>query len=399
MPEHAILTLNAGSSSLKFAIFAGRRAPRRLWSGAIEKIGLPDARFRLSDARGTRVLDQGGRIATHVEALERLMNAIDRDVDGPPLGAVGHRIVHGGPECDCPKRVTPAILDRLKRLTPLAPMHLPANIAGIEAVAAARPDLAQVACFDTSFHHDLPRIARLSGLPRALQDAGYRRYGFHGLSYEFILRALSADGIDVARERIVVAHLGNGASMCAIRNGQSVETTMGFSTIAGLPMGTRSGDVDPGLLLYLMIENGMTPQDLTRLFYTESGLLGLSGISRNMHELLENDAAAAAEAVDYFCHHARRHLAGLTASLGGLDRLVFTGGIGANSWQVRAAICQGLGYLGVTLDQGSNARGAKVISVSRGSVVVEARQTDEEAMIAGHVCTMLSRAKAEASGV
>ena len=398
MPEHAIMTLNAGSSSLKFAIFVGRRAPRRLWSGAIEKIGLPDARFRLSDARGTRVLDQGGRIDTHVEALERLMTAIERDVDGPPLGAVGHRVVHGGPECDCPKRVTPAILDRLKRLTPLAPMHLPANIAGIEAVAAARPDLAQIACFDTSFHHDLPRIARLSGLPRAMQDAGFRRYGFHGLSYEFILRALSADGIDVARERLVVAHLGNGASMCAIRNGQSVETTMGFSTIAGLPMGTRSGDVDPGLLLHLMIENGMTPQDLSQLLYTESGLLGLSGISRNMQELVETDAAAAAEAVDYFCHHARRHLAGLTASLGGLDRLVFTGGIGANSWRVRAAICEGLGYLGITLDHGANARGATMISASGGRVVVEARQTDEEAMIAGHVCAMLSRSKTAASG-
>lgn len=399
MPEHAIMTLNAGTSSLKFAIFVGRRAPRRLWSGAIEKIGLADARFRLSNARGTRVLDQSGRIGSHVAALARLMTAIERDLDGPPLGAVGHRVVHGGPECDCPKLVTPAILDRLKRLTPLAPMHLPANIAGIEAVATARPELPQVACFDTSFHHDLPRIARLSGLPRALQDAGYRRYGFHGLSYEFILRALRADGVDVARERIVVAHLGNGASMCAIRNGQSVETTMGFSTIAGLPMGTRSGDIDPGLLLHLMIEDGMTPQNLSRMLYTESGLLGLSRISRNMQELLESETAEAAEAVDYFCHHARRHLAGLTASLGGLDRLVFTGGIGTNSWKVRAAICEGLEYLGISLDRGANARGAKMISAPSGRVVVEARQTDEEAMIAGHVCAMLSRSRTEKSGV
>ena len=399
MRERSILTLNAGSSSLKFAIFAGSRAPRRLWSGAIDRIGLPGARFHLSDARGTRVLDQSGKIGTHVEALERLLVAIERQVDGPPLGGVGHRVVHGGPECDCPKRVTSANLDRLKRLTALAPMHLPANIAGIEAVSAARPDLPQVVCFDTSFHHDLPRIARLSGLPRALQEAGYRRYGFHGLSYEYILRALRADGVDVDRERTIVAHLGNGASMCAIRNGRSVETTMGFSTIAGLPMGTRSGDVDPGLLLHLMIEDGMTPQDVSRILYTESGLLGLSGISRNMQELLASDAAGAAEAVDYFCHHTRRHLAGLTASLGGLDRLVFTGGIGANSWQVRSAICEGLEYLGISLDRGANARGATVISASGGRVVVEARQTDEEAMIAGHVCAMLSRSRTEKSGV
>lgn len=394
MPERAILTLNAGSSSLKFAIFAGSGAPRRLWSGEIERIGLPAARFRLSDARGTRVVDETGVIDTHTAALERLLTAIERDVDGPPLGGVGHRVVHGGPDCDCPKRVTPALVARLKRLTPLAPKHLPANIAGIEAVRAARPDLSQVACFDTSFHHDLPRIARLSGLPRALQDAGYRRYGFHGLSYACILRMLRDEGVDVDRERIIVAHLGNGASMCAIRGGRSVETTMGFSTLAGLPMGTRSGDVDPGLLLHLMTEDGMTPQALARMLYDDSGLLGLSGISRNMQDLLHSDRPEAAEAVAYFCHHARRHLAGLTAVLGGLDRLVFTGGIGANAWRVRAAICEGLDYLGVRLDRGANVRGDRVVSARDARVVVEARQTDEELEIARHVCAMQSPARA-----
>jgi len=390
MSEGAILTLNAGSSSLKFAIFANGGKSRRLWSGAIEEIGLPGAHFRLSDARQTVVGDEMGRIDTHEVALDRLFAAIERQSDHLGLAAVGHRVAHGGPECDCPKPVTPALLAQLHRLVPLAPLHLPANIAGIEAVCAARPDLLQVACFDTSFHHGMPRLARLSGLPRAMQDAGLRRYGYHGLSYEYILGALRGDGVDVAREKIIVAHLGNGASMCAIRGGQSIETTMGFSTLAGLPMGTRSGDVDPGLLLHLLTERQMTAEELSRLLYAESGLLGLSGVSRDMKDLLARPEAEAAEAVAYFCYHARRHLAGLTAAMGGLDRLVFTGGIGANAPQVRAAICEGLGYLGITLERGANARGARVISVPRAPVTVEARQTDEEAMIAGHVRDMLA---------
>lgn len=389
MSDGAILTLNAGSSSLKFAIFANRQTPRRIWSGAIEKIGLPETRFRLSDAHETVVIDESGSIGDHDAALKRLLAALERHAGVVKLTAVGHRMVHGGPECDCPRRVTPALLARLKRLVVLAPLHLPANIAGIEAVRAARPDLMQVACFDTSFHHDLPRIARLSGLPRALQDEGLRRYGFHGMSYEYIVKALRDEGVDVDGERIVVAHLGNGASMCAIRGGKSVETTMGFSTIAGLPMGTRSGDVDPGLLLHLLTEKGMTPDALSHLLYAECGLLGLSGISRNMKELLECPEEAATEAVAYFCHHARRHLAGLTAAMGGIDRLVFTGGIGANAPQVRAGICDGLGYLGIALDREANLRSAQTISVAGARVTVEARQTDEEAMIAGHTRDMM----------
>ncbi len=246
---------------------------------------------------------------------------VERKAGAVKLTAVGHRIVHGGPDCDCPKRVTPALLARLKRLVVLAPLHLPANIAGIEAVRAARPDLRQVACFDTSFHHGLPRIARLSGLPRALQDEGLRRYGFHGLSYEYIVKLLRDEGVDVDHERIVAAHLGNGASMCAIKEGRSVETTMGFSTIAGPPMGTRSGDIDPGLLLHLLTERGMTPEALSHLLYAESGLLGLLGIWPQHEGIAGVLDAAATEAVEYFCHHGRRHLAGLTAAMGGIDRL------------------------------------------------------------------------------
>jgi len=252
-------------------------------------------------------------------------------------------------------------------------------------VRIARPDLTQIACFDTSFHHDLPHIARLSGSPRTFQDEMLRRYGFHGLSYEYIVKALRDAGVAVDAERIVVAHLGNGASMCAIRDGKSLETTMGFSTIAGLPMGTRSGDVDPGLILHLLIDREMAPEAVSQMLYAESGLLGLSGISRNMQELLQRPDEAATEAVAYFCYHARRHLAGLTAALGGIDRLVFTGGIGANAPQVRAGICSGLGYLGIVLDETANLSGDPVISTGSAGVAVEVRQTDEEAMIAGHV--------------
>lgn len=385
MSDSAVLTLNAGSSSLKFAIFTNVERPRRLLSGAIERIGLPGARFRLSDARGAVFREETGTIADHDTALKRLLLAIEHEASGVKLVAVGHRIAHGGPDCDCPEQVTPTLRARLQQLTALAPLHLPANIAGIDAVRIARPDLTQIACFDTSFHRDLPPIARLSGLPRALQDEGLRRFGFHGLSYEYIVKALRDAGVAVDAERIVVAHLGNGASMCAIRDGKSLETTMGFSTIAGLPMGTRSGDVDPGLLLHLLIDKEMTPEAVSQMLYAESGLLGLSGISRNMQELLQRPDDAAAEAVAYFCYHARRHLAGLTATLGGVDRLVFTGGIGANAPQVRAGICDRLGYLGIELNKSANLRGDPVISTGSVGVTVEVRQTDEEAMIAGHV--------------
>ena len=385
MSDSAVLTLNAGSSSLKFAIFTNVERPRRLWSGGIERIGLPGARFRLSDARGTVFREETGTIADHDTALKRLLLAIEHEASGVKLVAVGHRIAHGGPDCDCPEQVTPTLRARLQHMTALAPLHLPANIAGIDAVRIARPDLTQIACFDTSFHCDLPPIARLSGLPRALQDEGLRRFGFHGLSYEYIIKALRDAGVAVDAERIVVAHLGNGASMCAIRDGKSLETTMGFSTISGLPMGTRSGDVDPGLLLHLLIDKEMTPQAVSQMLYAESGLFGLSGISRNMQELLQRPDDAATEAVAYFCYHARRHLAGLTATLGGVDRLVFTGGIGANAPQVRAGICDRLGYLGIELNKVANFCGDPVISTGSVGVTVEVRQTDEEAMIAGHV--------------
>jgi len=292
--------------------------------------------------------------------------------------------------------VTPAVENRLRGLIPLAPLHQPHNLAGIAAVRRARPSLPQIACFDTAFHRSLPRLATLTALPREFCDGGIRRYGFHGLSYEYVADALRRRGIKIDRERIIIAHLGNGASMCALRHGQSVETTMGFSTLAGLPMGTRCGDLDPGVILYLLAEKGMTVERVQRLLYEESGLLGVSGLSRNMQDLLAKPAEpAAAEAVELFCYQARRHLAALTAALGGLDRVVFTGGIGANAPAVRAKICAGLEYLGIVLDAERNVAGGRDVSADASRVAIEAFSTDEELMIARHVRNVLAQADAQ----
>lgn len=393
--DTTILVINSGSSSVKFALFAGETALARLWSGAIERIGLANAHFHAADEGGAHVIDKTADIADHGAALRLLLDAVDDRGDRAPVAAVGHRVVHGGPDCDCPLVVTEAIEERLRKLIPLAPLHQPNSLAGIAAVRSARPDLLQVACFDTAFHHGMPRLAKLTGLPREFYDQGVRRYGFHGLSYEFVADALRHRGINVERERIVVAHLGNGASMCALKSGRSIDTTMGFSTLAGLPMGTRCGDLDPGIVLYLMTEKGLSPDRLQHLLYEESGLLGISGASRNMQELLTRPAQpAAVEAIEYYVYQARRHLAALTASLGGLDRLVFTGGIGANSAAIRAKFCIGLQYLGITLDAQRNANGDRLISANDSGVAIEAFPTDEELMIARHVQDKLTTSSA-----
>lgn len=388
MPGNAILTLNSGSSSLKFALFGTSPQGRRLYHGEVEGIGRNGATFWLRDARDTEISYVRRPFETHVAALVQVLGTVDSIANGPRIVAVGHRVAHGGPECDCPKRVTGPILDRMKRLVHLAPLHLPANIAGIEAVTAMLPDLPQVACFDTAFHHELPQIARMTGLPQRLEATGLRRYGFHGLSCEFIVEALRADGADIDGERIIIAHLGNGASLTAIRGGRSLETTMGFSTLSGVPMGTRSGDVDPGLLLYLLTQKGVSIEDLQQLLFAGAGLLGVSGISSDMKELLARPEEAAALAIDYFVYHVRRHLCALTAPLGGLDRLVFTGGIGANAPQIRTRICEGLGWLGLEIDAAANTHGSGRISTARSRVRIEARETDEEAVIARHVRTV-----------
>lgn len=387
----AILVINSGSSSVKFAIFSIDDPPARLWSGSIDRIGLANGRFHAVDAAGTMAFDEAAEIADHDMALRLLLEAVDQHTAGRGLAAVGHRVVHGGAECVCATFVTETLEARLRELAPLAPLHQPHNLAGIAAVRSARPALPQVACFDTAFHHGMPHLAMLTGLPREFRDQGIRRYGFHGLSYEYVVDRLRSEDVDVDAERIIVAHLGNGASMCALKGGRSIETTMGFSTLGGLPMGTRCGDLDPGIILYLLAQADLSVDRIQHLLYEESGLLGLSGFSRNMQDLLARPAdEPAAEAVAYFCYQARSHLAALTAVLSGLDRLIFTGGIGVNAPMVRANICADLAYLEIALDSERNAQGTRVISSGAGRVVVEAFPTDEEQMIARHVRRLLA---------
>jgi acetate kinase len=382
----AILVINCGSSSIKFALFSGEPTLPRLFSGAIERIGLTHGHFHASDLSGESVIERQTTLANHREALELLVGTVKQQLTGRMLLAVGHRVVHGGAACDCPHRVTPELEVRLTRLIPLAPLHLPHNLEGIAALREIEPALPQIACFDTAFHHGLPPVAKLTTLPRELRQDGIRRYGFHGLSYEYVVEALRQRNVDLDRERLIVAHLGSGASMCALRHGRSVETTMGFSTLAGLMMGTRSGDLDPGAVLYVMTEKGLDAAAVQTLLYQRSGLLGVSGVSSDMRELLaRRDDAASQEAIDLFCYRARQHLAALTAPLGGLDRLVFTGGIGANAAEIRARICAGLGYLGITLDEDANRAGGATISAPGAAVTVEKMVSDEEHMIARHV--------------
>lgn len=384
--QDAILVINCGSSSVKFALFSGDAALERLLLGEVDGIGLAIGRMHSKTSAGTMLIERALPTSDHTAALSAILEHVTKRLGGARLRAVGHRVVHGGEDCDCPVRVTAALENRLRELVPLAPLHQPHNLAGIAAVRAVQPDLVQIACFDTAFHHTLPRLARLFALPKNLQEAGIRRYGFHGLSYEYVVEALRRRSIDLDRERIIVAHLGNGASMCALRGGRSVETTMGFSTLAGLMMGTRSGDLDPGVVLYLLTRKGLSPAEIQTLLYHKSGLLGVSGMTSDMRELLaRRSESAACEAIDLFCYRARHHLVALTAALGGLDRVVFTGGIGANAPEVRAGICSGLAYLGIELDHAANASGVAIISPADAAVTVEALASDEEAMIAGHV--------------
>ena len=382
----SILVINCGSSSVKFALFAVDRSLSKIASGALEGIRTSRGRFHIRKETGDVVTDKQLLLSSHEAALALLIDAATQLTADRMLLAVGHRIVHGGADCDCPLFVTPELEERLEQLIPLAPLHLPHNLAGIAAIRKMQPKLPQVASFDTAFHHSRPRIAKLTGLPRSLQNNGLQRYGFHGLSYESVVDALRQQGVDLQRERIVVAHLGNGASMCALKNGQSFDTTMGFSTLGGLMMGTRCGDLDPGAILYLLTAMGMTTDAVQTLLYEQSGLLGVSGISSDMRELLgHREDAAACEAIDLFCYRAKQHLGALTAALGGLDRLVFTGGIGENAPDIRKNICDGLAYLGVFLDAQANSARAGIISVPGAPVIIQTLFSDEELMIARHV--------------
>ena len=385
-----ILVLNAGSSSIKFSMFAvaprGEDLPLS-YRGSIDGIG-SDARFVVADADGRRVVDQAvaaQRGATDHEAVLPVLHEwIAGHTDHLHVAAVGHRVVHGGEQFSAPVRIDDAILDQLEKLAPLAPLHQPHNLAPIRVIARIAPDIPQVACFDTAFHRTQPPVSQLYALPRDLSVTGIKRYGFHGLSYEYIASVLPRIVGDAARDRVVVAHLGNGCSMCAMRDGKSVATTMGFTALEGLPMGTRCGAIDPGVVLYLLTERGMSVADVSDLLYHRSGLLGVSGVSNDMRKLLASNTREAAEAIELFVYRINRELGSLVAALGGLDVLVFTAGIGEHAPSVRARVCEQAAWLGMQLDPAANAGGGPRISSAHSRVSVWVIPTNEELMIATH---------------
>jgi acetate kinase len=388
----SILTINAGSSSLKFALFDSGAALAETVRGEIENLG-GAPHFRACDNVGKVLSEQrwpADARPSFEDALGSLLTFAEAHLDRGGLAAVGHRIVHGGAAHIAPEAVTPDLLKSLEALTPLDPLHMPHNLAPIRAIAVARPRLAQVACFDTAFHHTLPPVARQFALPRAITEAGVRRYGFHGLSYEYISGRMQKALPELARGRVIAAHLGSGASMCALKDAVSIATTTGFSALDGLVMATRCGRLDPGVLLYLGAQ-GHSFGDIEHMLYNQSGLAGVSGISGDIRLLLASSDPHAKAAIDLFTYQIAIEAGGLASALGGLDGLVFTAGIGEHSPAIRAAVCERLGWLGVRLDSAANAANAGCISTPDSGVAVHVIATDEEAMIARHTQTIYQR--------
>ncbi|MEM8871739.1 MAG: acetate/propionate family kinase [Pseudomonadota bacterium] len=385
---HGILTLNAGSSSLRFGLYRGGAEPQMVVDGHVDGIG-PAA--RLTVLRGERREVSEVAADTPGAALDAVMMALEPDLSEVAVNAVGHRIVHGGTEFNGPVLLKPDTIAALEALVPLAPLHQPHNLAGVEVARRRFPAALQIGCFDTSFHRTHPWVNDTFALPRKFYDSGVRRYGFHGLSYEYITGEISRLYPALSRGRVVIAHLGNGASMCAVNGGQSVGSTMGFTALDGLPMGTRCGQVDPGVVLHLLTQVGMSAEEVTHLLYRESGLLGLSGLSSDMRVLLASDAPEAAQAIDYYVFRARREIGAMTAVLGGIDALVFCGGIGENAAPVRQRIVDGLEYLDIALDQDANRANAPDIGAGKTRVMV--MPTDEERVIARAAQIALDKAR------
>jgi acetate kinase len=387
-----VLTINGGSSSIKFALFGASNPPQRLLEGGIERIGQPEATLRVKDLNGAGDLSRLVAAPDHTAAVGALMDWIVERSGQEALTGIGHRVVHGGPTYSQPQRITPEMIEKLRRLSPFDPEHLPEEIMLIEAVRLRFPDLPQVACFDTAFHHDLPRVAQLLPIPRRYEAQGVRRYGFHGLSYEFLMGELAhLAGPGVARGRVVLAHLGNGASLAAVHDGKPMDTSMGFTPVAGVPMSTRSGDLDPGLFWYLARAEGFDAKQFNEMVNFHSGLLGVSETSSDMRDLLDSEAhdVRAAEAVALFCYQIKKCIGAFAAALGGLDTLVFAGGVGENAPKVRARICEGLRFLGIEIDDDRNAADGDVISLPGGRVTVRVIRTDEELVIARSVYEIL----------
>ena len=389
----AILVVNAGSSSLKFSAFAPAdgQDPTLMFKGQIEGIGTRP-RFVARDADGTALTDRrydGKEVGGHDAAFSVIAGWLRTMSGRGRLAAVGHRVVHGGTDFEAPVLIDDGVLQKLEKVVPLVPLHQPANLAGIRAVRVHRPDLPQVACFDTAFHRGHPELADRFALPEALYRDGVRRYGFHGLSYEYIARALPSVAPEIAGGRVIVAHLGSGASMCAMNAGSSLDSTMGFSALEGLPMGTRCGGLDPGIVLYLLREKHMSTDEVEHLLYHDCGLRGLSGLSNDVRDLLASGEPAAKLALDYFVYHACRQLGALAAVLGGLDAVVFTAGIGEHSPEIRARICNAAAWLGLRLDEAANRAGGPRISMPDSPISAWVIPTDEEMTIARHTVEMI----------
>ncbi len=381
--EPLIGVINAGSSSLKFSFYEGEK---RLLTGQVDGIGVrPKASASGPDGESIAPPDLGGKPATAPsELLPAIIPWAREQLGGRQLAALGHRVVHGGMRYSRPARVTPELLVELEALVPLAPLHEPHNLAPIKMALKLNPDLPQVACFDTAFHRTAPEVEQAFALPYSFYEEGIRRYGFHGLSYEYIASVLPQRAPEIANGRVVVAHLGNGCSACAMRDRVSVATTMGFTALDGLPMGTRCGELDAGVVLHLIQQKNMQPDALVDLLYRRSGLLGLSGVSSDFRELLASDQPRARFAVEVFCYRVGRHIASLAAALGGIDGVVFTAGVGENAAPVRGAICRACAWLGLELDEAANREHRERISALGSRVAAFVIKTDENLMIARH---------------
>ena len=396
-----VLTLNAGSSSLKFALFDADSPVSPVVSGAINGVGSTLATFTLNGIQG-EVLERAAIAAPDpLVGLAYLLDRLEATVGSHGFAAVGHRVVNGGPNYRDPQRVDSAMLAELRRISAFSPVHLPCEIALMEMIAAKFPQTVQVACFDTTFHSQMPRVAKMLAIPRRYEAIGLQRYGFHGLSYAGLMEELwHLAGAEAAEGRVILAHLGQGSSMAAVRGGQGIDTSMGFTPAAGLMMGTRSGDLDPGLISFLAHTERMSPAEFDHMINRESGLLGVSETSADMQELLAHEAGdiRAAEAVALFCYQVKKMTGAYAAALGGLDTLVFAGGVGENAPLVRARICQGFEFLGLELDASRNAANADVISTDASRVVVRVIRTNEERVIARSVCSVLGLGCATKNG-
>ena len=386
------LVLNAGSSSLKFCVY--QRSATEAWRlaarGQIEGIGTAP-RFMAKDESGTTIGEQalGPAVRDARTALDSLAAWLRGQYQGAPVLGVGHRVVHGGARFASPVRVTSDVLDHLRQLVPLAPLHQPHNLAAIDAVSERLPGVPQVACFDTAFHRGQPAVAELVPIPRELRRSGIQRYGFHGLSYEYIASVLPRFAHEIADGRVIVAHLGSGASLCALRQRKSIDSTFGFTALDGLCMGTRPGAVDPGVILYMFQTLGLSPKDVETILYKKSGLLGISGVSNDMRDLLASDDSEARLAVDYFVYRAAKEIGALAAAAGGIDALVFTAGIGERSAEVRRRICEATAWLGISHDEAANARHDLRITHPHSAVSAWVIPTNEELMIARHTWDLL----------